>query len=148
MDRLTPEQRSRNMRMIRNRDTEPEFVVRRMAHHLGYRYRLHVRTLPGTPDLVFPSLKKVIFVHGCFWHQHESCKRVKTPQSRTNYWIPKLVRNRLRDAENQFELTKLGWETLVIWECETSDGDSLSVRLMNFLEAKCSTHPASPAAAP
>ena len=117
-DRLSPTERSANMRRIRQTDTKPELAVRRAAHQLGYRFRLHRRDLPGTPDLVFPRLRKVILVHGCFWHQHPGCRLARTPKSRLDYWLPKLERNRKRDAEVQAALRKLGWDVLVVWECQ------------------------------
>jgi DNA mismatch endonuclease, patch repair protein len=109
------------MRRIRKVDTKPEFVVRRAAHRLGYRFRLHRRDLPGTPDLVFPRLRKVIFVHGCFWHQHTGCKLARAPKSRLDYWLPKLRRNQQRDSDAEARLQRLGWDVLVIWECEATE---------------------------
>ena len=106
------------MRRITKTDTKPEFAVRRAAHRLGYRFRLHRRDLPGTPDLVFPRLRKVILVHGCFWHQHVGCRLARQPKSRPDYWLPKLERNWKRDAETQATLRELGWDVLVVWECQ------------------------------
>ena len=133
VDRLTKDRRSENMRRIRAKNTTPELVVRRLAHSLGYRYRLHCKNLPGKPDLVFASRKKIIFVHGCFWHLHDGCRRATVPKSRKEYWVPKLQRNKQND---QIALTKLaleGWHCLVIWECELSDLNLLSDRLTAFL---------------
>src|SRR5687767_9300511 len=106
------------MRRIRKRDTKPEILVRRIAHALGYRFRLHRRDLPGSPDIVFPGKRKVVLVHGCFWHQHEGCRLKRQPKSRREYWLPKLARNVQRDEEVRGELAELGWNALVMWECE------------------------------
>jgi DNA mismatch endonuclease (patch repair protein) len=134
-DRLSPEQRSRNMARIRGKDTTPELVVRRLLHQLGYRYRLHEAKLPGSPDVVFPARRKVIFLHGCFWHRHPRCKYAYTPKSRIDFWMSKFERNVTRDARNQRALEGLGWETLVVWECEIHNLDVLRDRLVNFLGA-------------
>src|SRR5690349_14284392 len=99
-DKISKERRSQNMAAIRAKDMKPEMIVRSLAHRLGYRFRLHRRDLPGSPDLVFPRLKKIVFVHGCFWHQHSGCREGRLPNSRSEYWIPKLTRNVARDAEN------------------------------------------------
>ncbi len=133
-DKLTMERRSANMAQIKDRDTKPEMVVRRMVHGMGYRYRLHRKDLPGKPDLVFGPRKKVIFVHGCFWHQH-TCREGRIPGTRQEYWEPKLHRNVERDAENSNRLKAMGWEVLVIWECEIYDSHSLGKRLNGFLTA-------------
>ncbi|HVX10202.1 MAG TPA: very short patch repair endonuclease [Pirellulales bacterium] len=118
MDTLTVAERSRRMSLVRAKDTKPELVVRRLVHSLGYRYRLHISSLPGCPDLVFPSRRKVILVHGCFWHQH-SCKLGdRMPKSRLKFWRPKLERNRLRDTETMRSLRHLGWRVLIVWECQ------------------------------
>ena len=106
------------MRRIRKTDTQPEMIVRRMVHALGYRYRLHGAGLPGTPDIVLPRHRKVIFVHGCFWHRHDCPDGRKLPRSKPEYWGPKLDRNQRRDAVNIARLREMGWEVLVIWECE------------------------------
>ena len=132
MDRLTPEHRSWVMSRIRGKDTRPELFVRRLIHAEGFRYRLHRKSLPGSPDLVFPSRRKIIFVHGCFWHQH-GCKVSKLPKTRTAYWSEKFERNRIRDEENRAELELLEWRVLVVWECETKSHDKLKARILNFL---------------
>ncbi len=132
-DALTPEQRSKLMSRIRSHSTSPEMAVRRLVHGMGYRYRLHRRDLPGTPDLVFGPRRKVIFVHGCFWHLHEGCKLARMPKSRLEFWQPKLEGNRLRDERNQLELKRLNWEVLVIWECEIKRGLPLEPRIEAFL---------------
>lgn len=121
------------MARIRKRDTKPELVVRRCVHRLGYRFRLHRADLPGTPDLVFPVLRKVILVNGCFWHQHTCQLGCKAPRTRQEYWIPKLARNVTRDRSTHAELADLGWAVLVVWECETRDDASLANRLHAFL---------------
>ena len=123
------------MSRIRKTDTTPELVVRRLAHALGYRFRLHRRDLPGTPDVVFPRLRKVILVHGCFWHQHDCPLGRKRPRSNRGYWIPKLERNVIRDDDNETRLRLMGWRTLVVWECEIVDVDALRERLAGFLSA-------------
>lgn len=135
-DTLSPKERSERMGRVHNKDTKPEMRVRRLVHSLGYRYRLHYNGLPGRPDLVFPARKKVIFVHGCFWHRHEGCSRCRMPKSRLEFWRPKLEKNRLRDLKNLTELHELGWETLVVWECETEEAAGLPGRIMNFLEGR------------
>lgn len=121
-DWLTVEQRSRVMQAIKSKDTGPEMLVRRLVHGLGYRYRLHKKGLPGRPDLVFAGRKKIIFVHGCFWHAHD-CRFGRAPKSRQDYWIPKLRRNKERDEENRTQLEALGWEVLTIWECQLKSKD-------------------------
>ena len=129
-----PEDRSRTMRAVKGRDTGPEMTVRRLAHGMGYRYRLHRKDLPGKPDLAFPGRRKVIFVHGCFWHQHACPRGARSPKSSRDYWIPKLERNKQRDTENQARLCEMGWDVLVIWECEMKDRDALGKRIAAFLE--------------
>lgn len=134
-DRITPEQRSANMARIRSRDTKPEMIVRRLLHAAGYRYRLHRRDLPGNPDLIFARRHKVIFVHGCFWHQHEAaaCLDGRKPKSNTGYWDAKLARNIARDRAAIEQLHAAGWETLVVWACETKDQAALAGRLSAYL---------------
>ena len=124
---------SRRMARMGKRDTKPEIVVRRLAHRLGYRFRLQRRDLPGTPDVVFPGRRKVVQVHGCFWHQHADCPAGRMPRSRLDYWGPKLARNVERDGESLAALAALGWEPLVVWECETRDMDALAEKLVGFL---------------
>jgi DNA mismatch endonuclease, patch repair protein len=109
------------MSLVRSTDTKPELRVRRAVHQSGLRYRLHVKNLPGRPDLVFPSLRVALFVHGCFWHRHEACSAARLPKSRLEFWIPKLAENSARDQRQQLALAALGWDVLVIWECETKD---------------------------
>ena len=117
-DTVSPAERSRIMAAVKSRDTAPEMIVRRMVHAMGYRYRLHVRALPGTPDLVFPRLRKVINVSGCFWHLH-GCARCRIPSSRRSYWVTKLERNAARDQRTRRQLRNSGWGVLTVWECQT-----------------------------
>lgn len=121
------------MRAIRSKDMRPELAVRCLVHRMGYRYRLHRHDLPGRPDLVFPGRHKVIFVHGCFWHQHNRCRLAHTPRSNLDYWQPKLARTKVRDKKNRAALKSAGWGVLVIWECETSDDSAVSTRIRTFL---------------
>ncbi|CAA2141962.1 very short patch repair endonuclease [Hyphomicrobium sp. ghe19] len=138
-DKLTPEQRSENMSRIRHRDMKPEMVVRRTVHSLGKRFRLHgaygANRLPGKPDLVFAALRKVIFVHGCFWHQHNSnkCQIVRKPRSNNDYWDRKLDGNVQRDARHVNQLKASGWDVLTVWECEVTRPGRLVKRLRSFL---------------
>lgn len=125
--------RSRNMARIRAKDTKPELIVRSVAHRHGYRFRLHGRGLPGRPDLVFPSRRKVIFVHGCFWHQHPGCRYATRPATRAKFWAAKLDGNRQRDTRVCRELERLGWGVLVVWECETREPEDVRARLASFL---------------
>ena len=121
---------------------KPELAVRRLVHSMGYRYRLHRHDLPGRPDMVFPARHKVIFVHGCFWHQHPDtgCKLAHRPKSNLKYWGPKLRRNQERDAAHRARLGELGWDVLVIWECEVKTAEGLADRIRGFLG---SSHPES-----
>ena len=117
-DPLTPEQRHRCMSRIRAKDTKPEMLVRRYLHSRGFRYRLNVRRLPGTPDIVLRKYKTAIFIHGCFWHGHEGCRLYVPPKSNTHYWTEKIARNTERDTIACAKLHQLGWHTVVIWECQ------------------------------
>ena len=132
-DCLDQEQRSENMRRIRSANTKPEVFVRKTLTKMGYRYRLHRKTLPGKPDIVFPGRKKVIFVHGCFWHWHEVCREGRVPNSKKEYWEPKLRGNTERDQRNRSSLVELGWQVLVVWECQIADETSLESVLQKFL---------------
>lgn len=132
-DKFTPEERSRIMARVKGRDTKPERIVRRLLHALGYRFRLHVKSLPGKPDIVLPKHKKVVYVHGCFWHGHPSCPRAARPTSNVEFWNRKIDGNIARDMAAQQALLKLGWRHLVVWQCETRDLHSLALRLENFL---------------
>jgi DNA mismatch endonuclease (patch repair protein) len=129
--------RSANMRAIRSTGMKPEMTVRKMVHSAGYRFRLHRYDLPGRPDLVFPGRAKIVFVHGCYWHQHDDvrCKVTHKPKSNTHYWSPKLQRNKNRDAAHRESLKELGWNTLVVWECEVKRSpDKILKRIIKFLE--------------
>ena len=130
--------RSALMRKVRGRNTRPEMIVRRILHHEGYRYRLHAGDLPGRPDIVFRRRRKAIFVHGCFWHRHEGCKRTTTPKTRREFWEDKFTANRKRDADAVAALERAGWEVAIVWECETEDADRLLSRLIPFLEGNLS----------
>ncbi len=134
MDTLTKAERSERMGRVRSKDTKPELRVRRLVHSLGYRFRLHGRDLPGTPDLVFPSRKKVIFVHGCFWHRHKGCPNSRWPKSKLDFWRPKLEANKQRDIKHKKQLTRQGWQYLIVWECEVTV-DNLEPRIVEFLQA-------------
>lgn len=134
MDVFTPDVRSVIMARIRGKDTKPEICVRKIAHSLGYRFRLHRRDLPGTPDLVFPRLWKVIFVHGCYWHQHPGCQHAYQPKSNVQFWAKKFAENRVRDDRAAKDLRALEWRILVVWECETQKPEKLFQRIHKFLE--------------
>jgi len=129
----TPKARSRIMRAVKARDTAPELRVRRLAHRMGYRFRLYRKDLPGSPDLVFPKLRKVIHVHGCFWHGHDCARGARVPKRNRAYWLRKIARNRARDRTNMKGLRLAGWESLVIWECKIRDERDLRKRLNEFL---------------
>jgi DNA mismatch endonuclease (patch repair protein) len=133
VDKLDQHRRSDNMRRIRHQGTKPEILVRKMVTRLGYRYRLHLKDLPGKPDLTFRKRKCVIFVHGCFWHQHDACREGRIPSTRKEYWVPKLAGNVARDLNHLRALENRGWRVLTIWECETNDPE-LAKRIKNFLE--------------
>jgi DNA mismatch endonuclease (patch repair protein) len=130
----TPEQRSRNMAAIRSKNTRPEMFVRAIAHQLGYRYRLHVRSLPGAPDLVFPRLRKIINVHGCYWHMHKCRFGSVVPKTNADFWQTKRQGNVERDRRTLSALRRAGWRVLVVWECETKDSARLTKKLCRFLE--------------
>ena len=132
-DHLTLEKRSWNMSLIRSTDTKPEIIVRKLLHSLGYRFRLHKKDLPGKPDIVLTKYKSVIFVHGCFWHQHKNCNRSNLPKSNILYWKDKLTGNIKRDKKHRKELQKLGFKIIVVWECETENPDRLLCKLKSKL---------------
>jgi DNA mismatch endonuclease (patch repair protein) len=132
-DRISKERRSANMRAVGSRNTRPEIRVRQIAHSLGYRFRLHERDLPGSPDIAFPGRQKAIFVHGCFWHRHNGCPRATVPQSNPGFWRKKLRRNAARDAKQLAAIKKRGWRALVVWQCEIKDEKRLRARLRRFL---------------
>jgi DNA mismatch endonuclease (patch repair protein) len=129
------------MRANKKRDSGPELSVRKLLHGLGYRYRLHVRDLPGNPDIVFRKRKKVLFVHGCFWHQHQSsrCSLQSHPKTNVHYWGPKLIGNRERDRANECKIAEIGWESLVVWECEVANKEKLKSKLEAFLSGRRAT---------
>jgi DNA mismatch endonuclease (patch repair protein) len=137
VDTLTPAERSERMGRVKNKGSRAELLVRSLVHRLGYRFRLHRAGLPGRPDLVFPSRKKVIFVHGCFWHRHPdaNCKLARLPKSRQDFWVPKLEGNRRRDERIERELRSLGWQVLVLWECKLGDATFLENEIRTFLDS-------------
>lgn len=132
-DIISREKRSWNMSRIRSRDTKPELVVRSVLHQAGYRFRLHMGTLPGKPDIVLPKYKTVIFVHGCFWHRHLGCKYAYTPKSRVKFWKEKFRQNIERHKTVTVELERLGWQVLVVWECEVSQPEKMLKNLVSKL---------------
>lgn len=132
VDRLSPEHRSWLMSRIGGKNTRPEVLVRSMLHRLGYRFSLHRRDLPGTPDIVLPARGAVVFVNGCFWHGH-ACKRSRMPKSRVDYWGAKIDANRLRDARKRRQLVSLGWKVVVVWECELKHPDKLESKLLRLI---------------
>lgn len=136
-DKISPERRSENMRRIKSTGMKPEMVVRSLVHGMGFRFRLHAKDLAGKPDLVFRPRRKVIFVHGCFWHGHADpkCLDGRLPKARPEYWKPKIDRNRTRDAASRQALEADGWQVLEIWECATKDKDKLAAEIRAFLEA-------------
>jgi DNA mismatch endonuclease (patch repair protein) len=134
MDKLSVASRTILMRRVKSKNTGPELSIRKLVFSMGFRYRLHGRKLPGKPDLYFPGRKKVIFVHGCFWHRHTDCKRASTPATRTDYWLPKFARTVKRDEESLSLLKDLGWNTLVIWECELKNIEILTDKIKKFLD--------------
>lgn len=128
-DKLDPERRSANMARVRGKDTGPEMRVRRIAHRMGLRYRLHRSDLPGRPDLVFPRHRLAVFVHGCFWHRHPGCGRASTPATRTDFWRAKFDGSVERDQRQQAALEASGWRVLILWECELKDEGRVEDRL-------------------
>lgn len=136
MDSLSKEERSEIMARVRSKNMRPELFVRKLVFALGYRYRLHARDLPGCPDLVFRPRRKVIFVHGCFWHRHANCALARMPKSRLDFWAPKLEGNRERDEKNKRTLHREGWKVLTVWECELDDAKRLDTRIRRFLDAQ------------
>jgi DNA mismatch endonuclease (patch repair protein) len=135
MDTLTRTERSKRMALIHDKDTKPELLVRKIARSCGHRFRLHSSDLPGKPDLVFPKLKKVIFVHGCYWHRHPGCALARLPKSRLRFWIPKLTENRRRDLRNISRLRRDKWGISVVWECQLKKPVVLAKRIKRFLGA-------------
>jgi DNA mismatch endonuclease, patch repair protein len=123
------------MARVKSKDTRPEMAVRKLLFRLGFRYRLHARDLPGRPDIVFRGKRKVIFVHGCFWHLHAHCANNRPPKSRLDFWLPKLKSNKARDRKNRSALTRAGWKSLVLWECQVHDEPLMTARIEEFLNA-------------
>jgi DNA mismatch endonuclease (patch repair protein) len=141
VDTFSPAKRSAIMARIGGKDTAPEMRVRRLLHALGFRFRLHATALPGKPDIVLPRYRKVIFVHGCFWHAHTRCRRATLPTTNAEFWTTKIGKNRMRDRRARRQLRRLGWGVLVLWQCQLSDMDFVTSQLVNFLQ------PASPISA-
>ncbi len=138
MDIVSKDRRSEIMSRVRSSDTLPEKHVRKMLHHLGYRFRLYRKDLPGTPDIVLPGYRAVIFVHGCFWHRHDGCRDASSPKTRRDFWNTKFAENVSRDRKKTAALRKLGWTVLVVWECELRDAKLLARRLKTFLNRRFS----------
>jgi len=138
VDTLSRSQRSERMARVRAQDTKPEMIVRRAAHALGFRFRLHRKNLSGRPDLVFPQYGVAMFVHGCFWHQHDApgCWRSRVPKSNTHFWVDKLTKNRIRDERNRNNLLALGWRVVILWECELAGKDQLRQRLCEAIQGE------------
>jgi len=131
LDTFSKSERSEIMRRVKSKNTSPEVKVRSLLHNMGFRFRLHRKDLPGNPDIVLPKRNTVVFVHGCFWHRHKGCKRATEPSSRREYWLPKFERTVKRDAENQKKLAVMGWNVIVVWECELKNMAALASRLEN-----------------
>jgi len=135
VDNLSLAERSEIMARVRSKNSRPELLVRKLVFALGYRYRLHAKDLPGHPDIVLRKIRKVIFVHGCFWHRHGGCALARLPKSRLDFWLPKLEGNRKRDERNKKALLRGGWKVLTIWECQIRGSDPLTARVRRFLNA-------------
>lgn len=135
MDTLTPAERSERMSRVKGRDTRPEIAVRKLLFSMGYRYRLHDKMLPGTPDIVLSSRRKIVFVHGCFWHRHANCPLARLPKTRKAFWGAKLEGNRVRDGRVKAALWRMGWSVATIWECQLGNMARLESRLRRFLES-------------
>ena len=126
--------RSKNMSAIKSKNTKPEVEVRKLLHSMGFRFRLHKKDLPGSPDIVLPKYKTVIFVHGCFWHRHQNCKYASNPKTRVDFWNKKFKDNIERDIKNQEKLKSFGWKSKIIWECETKNIDKLREKLIHIMD--------------
>lgn len=133
VDSLTPEQRSAVMSRIRRADTKPELIVRSLLHAMGYRFRVQMKGVPGRPDIAFPRRRKIVQIHGCFWHAHEGCATFRMPKSRTEFWEEKFARNKERDARLEQAARAAGWDVLTLWECELKDEPLLIDKLVDFL---------------
>lgn len=140
VDNLTPDERSRNMAAIKSKNTKPEIIVRKFLHKNGFRFRLHSSSLPGKPDVILKKYKTVIFVNGCFWHQHKNCEKSKIPKTNRKYWIAKFQKNKLRDVKNFKEIREKGWNIIVIWECQAKDENILNQVLQNGLFSKIKSY--------
>lgn len=136
VDHISPERRSWLMARVKGKDTTPELRVRRAAHAMGLRFRLHRKDLPGKPDLVFPKHKLAVFVHGCFWHRHDGCPKASTPKSRTEFWDMKFQANVERDKRNLSEIERLGWSCIIVWECETQNPQKLDEILLSLFDRR------------
>lgn len=134
MDRISPERRGWLMSQVKSKNTSTELTVRRLVYGMGFRYRLHVKTLPGKPDLVFKGRRKIIFVNGCFWHGHDDCRFARLPKSRIDFWMAKISRNRERDQENVAAIEAIGWRVLTVWQCELKNLEGLKKRINDFIE--------------
>ena len=134
-DIFTPEKRSNIMSKIKGKNTKPEMTVRSTLHRMGYRFRIHDKKLPGSPDIVLSRHKKIIFVHGCFWHGHAGCKRAAMPESNFEFWNKKISRNIERDNSTERELRSFGWQVLIIWQCQTKDPDALRMILRQYMRS-------------
>jgi DNA mismatch endonuclease (patch repair protein) len=134
MDRLSPERRGWLMSRVKSKNTTTEMAVRRLVFGMGYRYRLHDKRLPGRPDLVFSGRRKIIFVNGCFWHGHESCRYAALPKTRVDFWRAKVEKNQARDRENIALLEANGWKVLTVWQCELKNTERLANKLYDFIE--------------
>ncbi|WP_144930201.1 MULTISPECIES: very short patch repair endonuclease [unclassified Pseudomonas] len=128
--------RSEIMRSVKSQNTTPELLIRSLLHRLGFRFRLHRKNLPGSPDIVLPRYRAVIFVHGCFWHRHPGCRLATTPKSRQDYWLPKFMANVERDLRNTKALQEMGWQVIVVWECEIKENVDLEHRLKHALRSR------------
>lgn len=135
MDSMGPMERSARMRLIKSSDTKPELAVRALVGKLGYRFLSNDSKLPGRPDLVFVGRRKAVFVHGCFWHRHNGCTRARLPKSRQDFWQSKLSSSKLRDARKRRALARMGWSSMVVWECQSKDPVKVMFGLLAFLEA-------------
>ncbi len=133
MDHVTPHKRSKIMAAVRSKDTKPEMMIRRLVYSMGYRYKLHSDALPGKPDLVFSSKKKVVFVHGCFWHGHNGCNKAQLPKSRTDFWQDKIENNVRRDKRVKRALNRKGWRYLIIWQCQINNLEKVKAKIYTFL---------------
>jgi DNA mismatch endonuclease, patch repair protein len=135
MDHVDPERRSHIMRLVKSINTGPEIAVRRLLHRLGFRFRLHSKSLPGKPDVVMPKWRTVVFIHGCFWHRHPRCRKASTPKSSVDFWKKKFAANVKRDRTVRRKLKSLGWRVCVVWQCELASPATLAARLDAFIRA-------------